>query len=103
MRVGDPPGRAEAGLGDPLAEKLPDEAGGERGVATLVPVTSSTRSVLRFQTELPGSETGLGRDSKAQSEQVRSVDVEQVGPAIGHVPPGLTTEVDEALRLHLGL
>ena len=74
-----------------------------RGVVTLIPVTSNTRNVLRFQTELPAADTGLGRDSKAQAEQVRAVDVERVGPAIGHVPPGLMMKVDEALRLHLAL
>ncbi|MGB9359952.1 MAG: type II toxin-antitoxin system PemK/MazF family toxin, partial [Acidimicrobiia bacterium] len=42
-------------------------------------------------------------DSKAQAEQVRSVSVDRVAERIGAVPAGLMLEVDEALRLHLGL
>ncbi|MEI6448306.1 MAG: type II toxin-antitoxin system PemK/MazF family toxin, partial [Actinomycetes bacterium] len=40
---------------------------------------------------------------KAQAEQVRSIAVERIGDAIGIVPTGLLTSLDEALRLHLGL
>jgi mRNA interferase MazF len=74
-----------------------------RGVVTVVPITSNLRQVLRFQTELPAASTGLGRDSKAQAEQVRSIDAGRVGRPIGHVPPGLMVEVEAALRLHLAL
>jgi mRNA interferase MazF len=52
---------------------------------------------------LPASETGLERDSKAQAEQVRSVNVERIGERIGVVPPDLLLLLDEALRLHLSL
>lgn len=75
----------------------------ERGVVTVVPVTSSTARVLAFQTLLPAAETGLRVDSKAQAEQVRSVSVERVGPVLGRVPPRLMAELDDALRLHLDL
>jgi mRNA interferase MazF len=52
---------------------------------------------------LPADDSGLPRDSKVQAEQVRSVAVERVGRRLGAVPPGLMSEVDAALRLHLGL
>lgn len=74
-----------------------------RGVVTVVPVTSSVARVFAFQTLLPAEDTGLRSDSKAQAEQVRSVDVERVGPAVGHVPPAGMAELDRALRLHLDL
>jgi mRNA interferase MazF len=47
--------------------------------------------------------TGLGRDSKAQAEQVRSIAVERVGTQVGVLPPDVLRELDEALCLHLGL
>ena len=47
--------------------------------------------------------TGLDRDSKAQAEQVRSIAVERVGGLLGMVPLRLMVDIDEALRLHLGL
>jgi mRNA interferase MazF len=52
---------------------------------------------------LPADATGLGRDSKAQAEQVRSIAVERLGERLGLVPAALMGQVDEALRLHLGL
>jgi mRNA interferase MazF len=39
----------------------------------------------------------------AQAEQVRSISVERVGPALGQLSVDVTGEVDEALRLHLAL
>ena len=74
-----------------------------RGVVTIVPATSNTERVFPFQVLLPASETGLERDSKAQAEQVRSVNVERIGERIGVVPPDLLLLLDEALRLHLSL
>lgn len=44
-----------------------------RGVVTIVPLTSNTSRAWPFQVLLPAESTGLGRDSKAQAEQVRSV------------------------------
>lgn len=74
-----------------------------RGVITIVPVTSSIERLYPFQVLLPGADTGLARDSKAQAEQVRSVAVERVGPRLGVVPRAVMLEIDEALRLHLAL
>lgn len=74
-----------------------------RGVVTVVPVTSSVERSYAFQALLPAEATGLDLDSKAQAEQVRSVSVERIGPAVGEVPAVLMVEVDAALRLHLGL
>ena len=74
-----------------------------RGVITVVPVTSNVERVYPFQVLLPATDSGLERDSKAQAEQVRSVAVERVGDRLGGVPGRLMLELDEALRLHLGL
>jgi len=74
-----------------------------RGVVTIVPVTSNTSRVYPFQVLLPAAETGLDVDSKAQAEQVRSVAVERIGSRIGSTPFDLMAELDDALRLHLGL
>lgn len=74
-----------------------------RGVIAIVPVTSAIGRVHAFQVLLPARATGLARDSKAQAEQVRSVDPERLGMRLGSVPEPLMAELDEALRLHLGL
>ncbi len=74
-----------------------------RGVVAVVPLTSNTARVFPFQVLIPGGEAGLRVDSKAQAEQVRSVDVERVGAALGRVPGTVLAAIDDALRLHLDL
>jgi len=83
------------------ANEIADQLG--RGVITVVPVTSNVARIYLFQTMLPASGTGLPRDSKAQAEQVRSVDVARVGARLGAVPGTTMAQIDEALRLHLAL
>jgi mRNA interferase MazF len=74
-----------------------------RGVITVVPVTSNVTQVFPFQVLLPARECGLPNDSKAQAEQVRSVAIERIGRLVGQVPPSLLADLDDALRLHLAL
>ncbi len=74
-----------------------------RGVITVVPATSNVTRVYPFQVFLPALECGSRRDSKAQAEQVRSVAIERVGRRVGQLPASLMSELEDALRLHLGL
>jgi mRNA interferase MazF len=74
-----------------------------RGVVTVVPITSATERIYPFQVLLPAKACGLPQRSKAQAEQVRSIAVQRVGETVGHLPAALVAELDEALRLHLGL
>ncbi|MBK8448020.1 MAG: type II toxin-antitoxin system PemK/MazF family toxin [Micropruina sp.] len=74
-----------------------------RGVVTVVPITSNTTRVHPFQVLLPAEETGIRTDSKAQADQVRAVSVERIGPVIGRLPTRLSSQLDDALRLHLQL
>lgn len=69
----------------------------------MVPVTSKVERVYPLQVLLPAGATGLPVDSKAQAEQVRSVDVERAQRQVGTVPPELMNQLDAALRLHLAL
>ena len=74
-----------------------------RGVITVVPVTSNVSRVYPFQVLLPATDCGLPSDSKAQAEQVRSVAIERIGRRVGQLTAPLLAELDEALRLHLAL
>jgi mRNA interferase MazF len=74
-----------------------------RGVVTVVPVTSNVARVYPFQVRLAAERTGLDRESKAQAEQVRSIDVRRVGERIGRLPVDVMDQLDDALRLHLVL
>jgi len=74
-----------------------------RGVITVVPITSNIERVYPFQTLLSARESGLGVDSKAQTEQIRSISVQRLGRVVGEVPSGVLEQLDDALRLHLSL
>lgn len=74
-----------------------------RGVVTVVPVTSNVNRIYPFQVLIPAEAGGLRIESKAQAEQVRSVSVDRLGHAVGHLPADLMRKLDEALRLHLAL
>ncbi len=74
-----------------------------RGVITVIPLTSNTANVYPFQVLLGSTACGLPTTSKAQAEQLRSVDIGRVGVLVGHVPDSLMTKINAALRLHLAL
>lgn len=76
-----------------------------RGVVTVVPLTTTLTRVLPFQVVIPASEEvghGLRQDSKAQAEQVRSVDVRRLVSRAGRLRPDTMARLEDALRLHLG-
>src|SRR5471030_2503983 len=74
-----------------------------RGVVTVVPVTTNTTRVFPFQVLLPARRCQLRETSKAQAEQIRSIDVRRVADVAGRLPADLMDELDAAIRLHLGL
>ena len=104
----DPVRGSEANKRRPAVVVSNDGANGtafrlNRGVITVVPVTSNVTHVYPFQVFLPASECGLPNDSKAQAEQVRSVAIERVGSRVGQLPASILADLEDALRLHLAL
>lgn len=75
-----------------------------RGVVTVVPLTSNTARVYPFQVLITDQgSNGLDRPSKAQAEQVRSIDATRLVARIGRITPAESERLDAALRLHLAL
>jgi mRNA interferase MazF len=83
------------------ANRAAERAG--RGTVTVVPVTSNATRVFPFQVAIPAGDGGVRSASKAQAEQVRSVDVARIGRRIGALRPDLLARLDDALRIHLDL
>lgn len=73
------------------------------GVVNVVPLSTRTESVRKFQVLIPAQESGLEFDSKAQTEQTRAVAMQRVQQRLGFVPPPLMRQIDEALRIQLAL
>ncbi len=74
-----------------------------RGVVTVVPLTSQVSRVFLFQVFIPAAESGLRVDSKAQTEQIRSISPERISAPLGSVPTHLMNQIDQALRYQLDL
>jgi mRNA interferase MazF len=74
-----------------------------RGVITVVPVAPRAGPIYPFQTLLPAAFTGLPEDGKAHADQIRWIDVADVGERVGVIPPGIVMMLNDALRLHLSL
>jgi mRNA interferase MazF len=75
-----------------------------RGVVTMVPVT--TNPAIRGRMHVPLRPTrlnGLHTSSKAQIEQIRSIDVNRLRAGLGRLGPNDLDAIDEALRYHLAL
>ncbi|MDT0395889.1 MULTISPECIES: type II toxin-antitoxin system PemK/MazF family toxin [Streptomyces] len=83
------------------ANRMADRAG--RGVLAVVPVTSNVTHVRTFQVLLRAVDCGLNHDSKAQCEQIRSLDLSRFGHRIGTVPPQVMKDINRALRQQLAL
>jgi len=104
----DPAKRSEAAKRRPAVVVSNDGANRmaqqlDRGVVTVVPVTSNTKHVYPFQVLLPARQCKLPKASKAQAEQIRSVSIERINGEVGRVPAALLAQLDDAIRLHLGL
>ncbi|MCW2505874.1 MAG: mRNA interferase MazF9 [Actinomycetia bacterium] len=74
-----------------------------RGVVVVVPITSSVIRVFPFQLLIPAGTGGLERDSKTQTEQLRTVDVTRIGRRLGTLPPDAMATVNAQVRQHLAL
>ncbi|WP_188360388.1 type II toxin-antitoxin system PemK/MazF family toxin [Rothia aerolata] len=74
-----------------------------RGTVTVLPITSNVRFVAPFQVLLPAHESGLGKESKARAEQIRTVSVNRLGDYLGTLSSRTMWQIDYALKLHLAL
>lgn len=75
-----------------------------RGVVTIVPIT--TNAAIRGPMHVPLRPTRLNRlraPSKAQAEQIRSVDIDRLRGSLGRLGPSDLDAIDAALAYHLAL
>lgn len=72
-------------------------------VVMLTPLTRNINKIYAFELFLPLNRTGLDRDSKAQIQLSRHVNINRIVKSIGLVPEDLVLELDKRLREHLAL
>jgi mRNA interferase MazF len=73
------------------------------GVVTVVPLTGNVERVRPYQILIRAEDSGLPADSKAQAEQMRSIASLRIVRPFSLLPLRVVAELDEALRVHLGL
>jgi mRNA interferase MazF len=100
----DPTRGAETQKTRPVVVVSNNAANRAAAVVTIVPLTSNVERIFPFEVLLPANRTGLGKDSKAMAQQVRTVDKGRLNArCAGTVRPDDLRLLDAALRLHLSL
>jgi len=73
-------------------------------IARGISITSNVTRVYPFEVLLEPSSCGLPRPSKAQAQQIRTIDKRRLlGKPTGSLPQATLDQLEEALRLHLDL
>ena len=71
---------------------------------TVLPITSNVSRVYPFEVLLAPADSGLPKPSKAQAQQIRTIAKERLsGDPCGRLNTTLMRQVEEAIKLHLGL
>lgn len=70
---------------------------------TVIPITSNIKKVYPFETLLSSQESGLSKNAKAKCNQIRTVDKKRLVKSIGKVSIAKLKEVEDSLRIHLGM
>lgn len=74
-------------------------------IVTIIPLSfTHLEKIYDFETLLPASRTGLGRDAKISTHIIITIDKSRVvGERTGFLAKGEMQQVEKALRLQLGL
>ncbi|MCY7359826.1 MAG: type II toxin-antitoxin system PemK/MazF family toxin [Rudanella sp.] len=72
-------------------------------VVTVVPITSNATRVFSFEVFLSKGTAGLPKDSKARTDQIRTLDKSRLVKLYGQLSASLMNDLDKALKLHLDL
>ncbi len=70
---------------------------------TVIPITSKTKRIYPFETFLSHQETHLPRDSKAKSNQIRTIDKRRLIKLLVKLSSEKIAEVEQAILIHLGI
>lgn len=70
---------------------------------TVLPITSSTNKIYPFETLIPKGTGGLTVDSKAKSNQIRTIDKKRIKSLLGNIPESILQNIEKAIKTHLDL
>ncbi len=68
---------------------------------TIVPITASIGKVYPFEVLIQTGVANLAEDSKAKTNQIRTIDKRRLKDMIGSVPPIILEKIEIAVKIHL--
>ena len=72
------------------------------GTVTVLPITSTNlKKIYPFEVFLPKGTGNLAKNSKAKSDQIRTLDKHRLIKHVGTLPVREMNQIDEALKIHL--
>ncbi len=97
-------------LGSEIAKRRPvlivsnDRNNRVSNTVTIIPITSNIEHIYPFEVFLAAGDSGLPKPSKAQAQQIRTISKQRLGSEpCGKVGPGLMTQIEKAMCLHLAI
>ena len=88
----------------PRAVVIQNDTGNEFSPTTIVAPLSKGHTEYPFHVNLPRSMAELEVDSHVQLDQIRTVDIEKrITDHFGHVTDSQLADIDDAIRVSLGL
>jgi len=72
-------------------------------IVSISPITSNVTRVYSFEVEVSAGIGGLRARSKVMVNQTRAVDKVRLIKRLGNLPDKIMEEIDNALKLHIGL
>lgn len=70
---------------------------------TVIPLTSNTIKIYPFEIFLKSGIANLPKDSKARTDQIRTIDKSRLVKEIGTIPSTLIENLENAIKIHLNL
>jgi mRNA interferase MazF len=101
----DEPVGSGPGYRRPVIVVAADEFNLSRLATTIVITVTSNRALAAApgNVSLPAVLTGLPKDSVANVSQIFTIDKARLAERVGHVPGALAAQIEDGLRLVLGL
>lgn len=70
---------------------------------TVIPLTSNTIKIYPFEIFLKSGIANLPKDSKARTDQIRTIDKSRIIKEIGSIPSAIISDLENAIKVHLNL
>lgn len=70
---------------------------------TILPITSKTEKIYPFETFISKEESGLPKDSKIKSNQIRTIDKKRLVKLMARIPEEKIKQVEQTILIHLGI